>query len=72
MLAVRILVIAEVFPIEFWKQWMHHHARMHIIDPEVLFAMIADILKRGDGRLLGIDASQVSLLFLQREVLQGT
>ena len=47
LLAVGIFVGGEVLPVQLGTDRVHHHARVHVVDPDVFVAAVA---QRPDGR----------------------
>jgi hypothetical protein len=61
---VGVLHLAEVLAVQLGLDGVHHHARLHVVDPEVLVAAVAQARHGAQGQLLGLFARQLAGHFL--------
>ena len=60
--SIRVFEVAEVLAIQFRSDGMHHHGGMHVIDPEIVGAVVAHSPNGLNGTLLSLLAADLSLL----------
>jgi hypothetical protein len=57
--AVRVDVLSQVGPVELGLDGVHHHGRVHVVDPEVLATRVPQLTHSGDRRGLCLRRRQL-------------
>jgi hypothetical protein len=63
---VRVLDATDVGAVHRWFHGVHQHARLHVVDPEVFVAAMAQPRHRAQGRLLGLLTCQCARHFVRQ------
>ena len=51
---IGVLIVAEVFSVQFGLLGMHDHPGLQVVDPEIIVLIVAQILNHQQGLLLGL------------------